>query len=210
MAESVGELMARRRGELGLTQQALADALRTSRSKVSQIESEDGFWPAMVGVDRLAQVLQVPAEVLYAARVETGRRRDRGRGTLADAEIRESLGGRGSYGQAVRRQRMLLRISQKTLGDAVDVDRAHIAMIESGAIQLPALELRRKIAAALGVTEKDLLRFRPVGEAPLTGAKAQLTDAIRDLTDEEAEGVLRVVDLLTGRAAVPEPPVPES
>ncbi|MDP9357126.1 MAG: helix-turn-helix domain-containing protein, partial [Chloroflexota bacterium] len=77
MAESVGELMARRRGELGLTQQALADALGTSRSKVSQIESAEGFWPAMVGVDRLAQVLQVPAEVLYAARVETGRRRDR-------------------------------------------------------------------------------------------------------------------------------------
>ncbi len=49
---------------------------------------------------------------------------------------------------------------------------------------------REKIAAVLGGDPE------PVGEAPLMGAKARLTDAIRDLTDEEAEGVLRVVDLL--------------
>ncbi len=196
MAESIGELMARRRGELGLTQQALADALGTSRSKVSQIESAEGFWPAMVGVDRLAQVLQVPAEVLYAARVETGRRRDRGGGTLVDAEIREILGERGSYGRAVRRQRMMLRISQKTLGDAVDVDRTHIALIESGAIQLPALELRRKIAAALGVTEKDLLRLRQDDETPPRANRlhVQITDSLQDLTDDEARIVLGLIE----------------
>ncbi len=196
MAESIGELMARRRGELGLTQQALADALGTSRSKVSQIESEDGFWPAMVGVDRLAQVLQVPAEVLYAARVETGRRRDRGGGTLVDAEIREILGERGSYGRAVRRQRMMLRISQKTLGDAVDVDRTHIALIESGAIQLPALELRRKITAALGVMEEDLLRLRQDDETPPRANRlhVQITDSLQDLTDDEARIVLGLIE----------------
>ncbi len=196
MAESVGELMARRRGELGLTQQALADALGTSRSKVSQIESAEGFWPAMVGVDRLAQVLQVPAEVLYAARVETGRRRDRGGGTLVDAEIREILGERGSYGRAVRRQRMMLRISQKTLGDAVDVDRTHIALIESGAIQLPALELRRKITAALGVMEEDLLRLRQDDETPPRANRlhVQITDSLQDLTDDEARIVLGLIE----------------
>ncbi|MDP9472916.1 MAG: helix-turn-helix transcriptional regulator [Chloroflexota bacterium] len=188
--------MARRRGELGLTQQALADALGTSRSKVSQIESAEGFWPAMVGVDRLAQVLQVPAEVLYAARVETGRRRDRGGGTLVDAEIREILGERGSYGRAVRRQRMMLRISQKTLGDAVDVDRTHIALIESGAIQLPALELRRKITAALGVMEEDLLRLRQDDETPPRANRlhVQITDSLQDLTDDEARIVLGLIE----------------
>ncbi len=196
MAESIGELMARRRGELGLTQQALADALGTSRSKVSQIESAEGFWPAMVGVDRLAQVLQVPAEVLYAARVETGRRRDRGGGTLVDAEIREILGGRGSYGRAVRRQRTMLGISQKTLGDAVDVDRTHIALIESGAIQLPALELRRKITAALGVMEEDLLRLRQDDETPPRANRlhVQITDSLQDLTDDEARIVLGLIE----------------
>ncbi len=97
---------------------------------------------------------------------------------------------RGNYGASLRRARVQAGLSQRQLAEKLGVDRVHVVRIETGSIKMPKEDLREKIAAVLGSDPE------PVGEAPLTGAKARLTDAIRDLTDEEAEGVLRVVDLL--------------
>ncbi len=72
----------------------------------------------------------------------------------------------------------------------VGVERGHIAMIESGAIKEPRPELREKLALALGGEPE------PVGDVPLTGARARLVGAVQDLTEEEAEVLLRVADLL--------------
>ena len=120
VAETLGELMARRRAVLGMSQQALADAIGTSRSYVSQIESGNRQWPVSL-VGKIATALQVSVDDLYAAHAEARWRRD-----------------------------------------------------------------------AAGE-----LSYLPVGEAPLSGHRARLAEAVRDLSEEEAESVLKVVDLLT-------------
>ena len=97
----------------------------------------------------------------------------------------------GNYGASLRRARTQAGLSQRQLGELVGVERSHIAMIESGSIKLPNDCLRKKIALALGGEPE------PVGEAPLSGHRARLTEAVRDLSEEEAESVLKVVDLLT-------------
>ncbi len=96
----------------------------------------------------------------------------------------------GNYGASLRRARVQAGLSQAQLAEKVGVDRAHVARIETGSIRLPNESLREKIALALGGEPE------PVGESPLTGSRARLSDTVRDLTEEQAEALLRVVDLL--------------
>ncbi|MDP9354673.1 MAG: helix-turn-helix domain-containing protein [Chloroflexota bacterium] len=97
----------------------------------------------------------------------------------------------GNYGVALRRARTQAGLSQRQLAEQVGVERSHISLIEGGQIKLPNPALRRKIALALGGEPE------PVGEAPLSGSRARLADAIRDLNEEEAAQILGLVDLLT-------------
>ena len=69
VAEPVGELIARRRTELGLSLQALATALRMSKSNLSRIELADALWPMTIPVEQLAHVLQLPADHSWDLRI---------------------------------------------------------------------------------------------------------------------------------------------
>lgn len=95
-----------------------------------------------------------------------------------------------TYGTALRRARLQAGLSQGALGNAVGVDRAHIARIESGSIRIPQPELRQKIAAALGGEPEDL---EPIGE---TGPRADLLRTTASLSDQEAETVLAIIEAL--------------
>jgi transcriptional regulator with XRE-family HTH domain len=61
-------------------------------------------------------------------------------------------------GKYIRAQRTLLGMTQGGLARAIGAtDRSVVTQIESGRTKLPVKETRRKIAAALGVRELDLL-----------------------------------------------------
>ena len=54
------------------------------------------------------------------------------------------------FGSAVRRQRILLRLSQEELADRAELDRSYVGRIERGE-QNATLESAQKVADALGV-----------------------------------------------------------
>ena len=54
-----------------------------------------------------------------------------------------------SFGQAVRRHRELLRLSQEELADRAHLDRTYVSGVERG-VRNPTLEVMQKIADALG------------------------------------------------------------
>ncbi|MFP2896033.1 helix-turn-helix domain-containing protein [Corallococcus sp. 4LFB] len=65
------------------------------------------------------------------------------------------------FGQAVRRQRELLRVSQEELADRAGVDRTYLSGIERG-IRNPTLKTIDRLSRSLGV-EMEVL-FASVGE----------------------------------------------
>jgi transcriptional regulator with XRE-family HTH domain len=55
-----------------------------------------------------------------------------------------------TYGDWLKRTREAVPMTQQALGDRVGVARTYVNKIERGRVDLPNLELRMKIAAALG------------------------------------------------------------
>lgn len=53
------------------------------------------------------------------------------------------------FGQAVRRHRELLRLSQEELANRADIDRTYMSGVERG-VRNPSLEVMQRIATALG------------------------------------------------------------
>jgi transcriptional regulator with XRE-family HTH domain len=53
------------------------------------------------------------------------------------------------FGQAVRRHRELLRLSQEDLADRAHIDRTYISGVERG-VRNPSLEVMQRIAEGLG------------------------------------------------------------
>ncbi|ELP1304629.1 TPA: helix-turn-helix domain-containing protein [Pseudomonas aeruginosa] len=53
------------------------------------------------------------------------------------------------YGQAVRRHRELLRLSQEELANRSSIDRTYISGVERG-VRNPTLQVMQRIATALG------------------------------------------------------------
>ncbi len=96
----------------------------------------------------------------------------------------------GDYGVALRRARDRAGLSQRALGDKVGVERAHIARIESGSIKMPSASLRGRLALALG---GDPLEMVP---DPESGARVALVQAVKGLTEREAEMVLEMIGVL--------------
>lgn len=60
-------------------------------------------------------------------------------------------------GEFVRKRRIELGLTQERVAAAAGVGRAHLSQIESGKIELPNVDLRRRLAAALDVSHLDLL-----------------------------------------------------
>ncbi|WP_324709903.1 helix-turn-helix domain-containing protein [Pseudomonas citronellolis] len=59
------------------------------------------------------------------------------------------------FGQAVRRHRELLRLSQEELADRAGIDRTYISGVERG-VRNPSLLVMQRIATALG-SDLDVL-----------------------------------------------------
>jgi transcriptional regulator with XRE-family HTH domain len=53
------------------------------------------------------------------------------------------------FGQAVRRHRELLRLSQEELADRATLDRTYVSGVERG-VRNPTLEVMQRIASGLG------------------------------------------------------------
>jgi transcriptional regulator with XRE-family HTH domain len=53
------------------------------------------------------------------------------------------------YGQAIRRHRELLRLSQEELASRASIDRTYISGVERG-VRNPTLEVMQRIATSLG------------------------------------------------------------
>lgn len=116
--------------------------------------------------------------------------------------------GIGAY---IRRLREDRGWSQVELADRAEVNRAHLSQVEIGRIALPSAEMRRKLAATLGVRHVDLLMAAgelTADEIPQEGAvrdpfprsvtKQTLVDHISTLTDEEAGNVLNYLRFTFG------------
>ncbi|OXI46697.1 helix-turn-helix domain-containing protein [Burkholderia aenigmatica] len=59
------------------------------------------------------------------------------------------------FGQAVRRHRELLRLSQEELADRATLDRTYVSGVERG-VRNPTLEVMQRIATGLG-SDLDVL-----------------------------------------------------
>ncbi len=96
---------------------------------------------------------------------------------------------------AVRRRRTIFGISQTTLAEAVEPDSAHISRIESGSIQLPAAPRRHKIAAALGVTDEELIQSsdETTRSSEVRELHGQSREVLQHLSDDEALIVLGLI-----------------
>lgn len=90
--------------------------------------------------------------------------------------------GLGAY---IRRRRETLGLSQTTLVERSGVSKSHLSQIEVGKIALPNAEIRRRLAAALGVSHVDLLVA--AGELlPEEIAAAQVEGIVRQAPGSEA------------------------
>ncbi len=110
----------------------------------------------------------------------------------------------GSY---IRERRLYLNLTQAEIGESVGIDKGYVSQIESGKIAFPNADLRRRLAAALGVRHIDLIiaagELRPdevPGPQPvprnLNDPVERLCDLIRrvDLTvDRRQEGLDRIL-----------------
>jgi len=63
---------------------------------------------------------------------------------------------RAAFGLAVRQQRTLAGISQERLAELAGVERAYVSALERGK-RNPTLLTQQRIAAALGITLKQLI-----------------------------------------------------
>ena len=62
-----------------------------------------------------------------------------------------------SFGQAIRRERGFLKLSQEDFAEKADVHRTYISSIELGKVSV-GIEVANKLALALGMKLSDLVR----------------------------------------------------
>lgn len=103
--------------------------------------------------------------------------------------------GIGGYIRGARERR---GITQSELADLAGIPRPHLSDIERGRIALPNADLRRRLAAALGVSHVDLL----VAAGELTQEEAgkrlepvrsEFDQVLQGLSDSEQEAVVDIV-----------------
>lgn len=102
-----------------------------------------------------------------------------------------NLGGmEETLGEYIKKRRERLGYSTQTaFAEKAGIARAHLNQIETGKISLPNADLRRKIAAALGVTHAELL----VAAGELTRDELDLPE---DTRSEAVKALAPVIDLV--------------
>ena len=105
-------------------------------------------------------------------------------------------------GNAIRQARVAKGLSLRTLEAKVGVSNAHLSQLETGKIERPSMALLFSISETLELDYAALLRLAgytaPSHErsTPVPGVAFQGSD---DLTADEAEEVLRFIELLKRR-----------
>jgi transcriptional regulator with XRE-family HTH domain len=119
--------------------------------------------------------------------------------------------GIGGY---IRAQREARGWTQIDLAARARVNRAHLSQVEIGRIALPSADMRRKIAAALGVRHVDLLiaageltddEIPQAGAAPDAfphdATKGQIVEQLATLNASEAANVSAYIEFTLGLRA---------
>lgn len=105
-------------------------------------------------------------------------------------------------GSTIREARVAKGLSLRGLEQATGIPNAHLSQIETGKIEQPSMALLYVISEELGLDYKALLRLAGHVTAAAPATKAVAGVAFRgsdDLTPEEADEVLRFIELLKKR-----------
>lgn len=138
----LGDAIRSRRGDLDLTQQALADMTGFSRGHIATIERTSGNL-RLSSLDKLARALEVDVVDLVSGTSDKKRKR-----SAQEAVVRAAC--------HIFRLRKALGFSQERLSEAAGFFRTYVTEIEL-LISVPAIGSLESIAAVLEVSVADLL-----------------------------------------------------
>lgn len=103
-------------------------------------------------------------------------------------------------GAIVRAGRNQLRLTQQEFADRVGVSQAYISSMERGSVRMPDVEIRRRLADALGMTHVDLLigcrELEPeeVTSGPSRPAVSPYQQKLDGLDPETRRTIERIID----------------
>lgn len=180
--ESVGSRLRFYREERGLSINELGRQAGLSAAHLSEIERSLAT-PSLKTLEKISQVLDVPA------------------GSFLPADLDETMG------QKVRRLREAMGITQKELGEMLEVSYSMIAQIETDRTQ-PSLKILNNLADYFGVSsfyflvdnEDEIYREQYATNAFKTALKRpdirKVIDLIAAWTDKELEGLVGIIERL--------------
>lgn len=84
-------------------------------------------------------------------------------------------------GDYIKARRIELGLGQAQVGDSAGITKSHMSQIESGKIALPNADIRRRLAAALGVSHLDLL----VAAGEITEAELGTSVGVVEVADDD-------------------------
>lgn len=108
-----------------------------------------------------------------------------------------------TIGDRIKNRRKFLKMSADELGKRLGKDRSTIYRYEKGDIENLPLDILEPIAVALETTPQYLMgwdeKTAPESGSGLSEAKKQLLDLAENCTEEDAERLLQVFELILGR-----------
>ena len=113
----------------------------------------------------------------------------------------------GDLGTLVRTRRLAMGMTTGRLAEAAGTTSPNISQIESGKTRLPGVETRRRLAAALGLTNLDLLvaageisrdEASGGGEPALPAEVMTVAALANALTSEDRRAVVALLERLVG------------
>lgn len=108
-----------------------------------------------------------------------------------------------TIGDRIKNRRKFLKMSADELGKRLGKDRSTIYRYEKGDIENLPLDILEPIAVALETTPQYLMGWdentAPESGSGLSEAKKQLFDFAENCTEEDAERLLQVFELILGR-----------
>lgn len=105
-------------------------------------------------------------------------------------------------GRTIKEARKAKGLSLRALEQETKIPNAHLSQLETGTIGQPSMAVLFAISEALDVDFQKLLRLAGLAEPASAGSRSVPGVAFRgsgDLTPEEADEVVRFIDLLKKR-----------
>lgn len=107
-----------------------------------------------------------------------------------------------TYGEWLRRIRTDAGLTQEDLGNRIGVNRTYVNKIERGRIDLPLLETRQRIAAAIG-SDYDPYPVN-VPEMPNDATAAQISRTLARWTPEQRRWLLDLMERTDAMLGTPD------